>query len=403
MALSALGDLGIGNGLINAIATAHGTDDRTAAKNYVSSAVLIAVALSCALLAIFAVLDAVVSWPSVFNLSSPEVIAEVGPAVKIMIGCVVFNGLVNVAVKVRTGYQEVHINMLWEMLGVASSIVMLLLLVWCNARLRWLVFAQAGVPVIAMVGNIACLFVIDRPWLCPSLSCVSFAAIRKLINLGLLFVALHLVSIAAFSSDNLLAIWICGPEAAGLYAIAMKLFSPCRLLAGSLLGPLWPAYGEAIARGDIVWIRRTVAGSIVAVEAVVLPIALVGLFWGDELAHLWFRQPISLGFPLLSGIALWVVLEAVGGGLAMFLNAASVLRAQIALSMIFAVIAIAGKVAFGYQFGISGIIWGTVLAYSVTQLAPYIHLIRRHIGELARHDSAPSVAFSDAAGSRAGK
>jgi len=383
MALSALGDLGIGNGLINAVSTAHGTDDRTSAKIYVSSAFLIGLTLSCALLVLFAVLDAVVSWPTLFNLSSPTIIAEVGPAVKVLIGCVVLNMLLGVVVKVRTGYQEIHINMLWEILGIISSIVTLVVLLWLKAALPWLVLAEVGVPLISMAGNIACLFFVERPWLRPSLSCVSLGAVRSLLNLGLLFFILHLVGIVAFSSDNLLAIWMCGPEAAGLYAIAMKLFSPCRLLAGALLGPLWPAYGEAIARGDITWIRRTVAASIIAVEAVVLPLALVCLFFGNELIRLWFQQPILLGFGLLSGAAVWVALEAIGAGLAMFLNGASLLRAQVPLCIAFAVMAIAAKVTFANQFGIAGIIWGTILAYSIAQLVPYAHIIRRHIRDLA--------------------
>src|SRR5262249_42955666 len=155
-----------------------------------------------------------------------------------------------------------------EILGTACGIVTLVVLVWLKAALAWLVLAEVGAPLIAMAGNIVCLFLVERPWLRPSLSCISFGAMKKLLNLVLLFVVVHLVGIAAFSSDNLLAIWICGPEAAGLYAIAMKLFSPCRLLSGALLGPLWPAYGEAIARRDIAWIQRTVVTSIATTEAI---------------------------------------------------------------------------------------------------------------------------------------
>ncbi len=374
MALSALGDLGIGNGLINAVSTAHGTDDRNSARIYVSSAFLIALTLSCALLVLFAILDAVVSWPPLFNLSSPTIIAEVGPAVKVLIGCVVLNVLLGVVVKVRTGYQEIHINMLWEITGSASSIVMLVVLALSKAALLWLVLAEVGVPLIALIGNIASLFFV-----------------------------LNLVGIVAFSSDNLLAIWMCGPEAAGLYAIAMKLFSPCRLLAGALLGPLWPAYGEAIARGDMAWIRRTVAASIIAVEAVVLPLALVCLFFSDELIYLWFQRPISLGFGLLSGAAVWVALEAIGSGLVVFLNGMSMLRARIPLCIAFAVMAIAAKVTFANQFGIAGIIWGTILAYSITQLAPYVHIIRRHIRDLARHSAVAAASLRDAAGAPPGR
>jgi O-antigen/teichoic acid export membrane protein len=385
MALSALGDLGIGNGLINAVSTAHGTDDRMSAKTYVSSAFLVAMALSCAILVALAILDAVVSWPVVFNLSSPKFIAEVGPAVKVLVGCVVVNVLLGIGFKVRIGYQEVHINMMWEVIGIVCSIATLVLFVWLNATLAWLVFAEAGVPLIAIAVNIGCLFVIERPWLRPALSCVKLAAIRQLFNLGLLFLVLHLLGIVAFSSDNLLAIWIFGPEAAGIYAIAMKLFSPGRMIAGAILAPLWPAYGEAIARGDIAWVRRTIVASIVTTVAIVLPLALVSLFFGNELVRLWFQQPISVGFGLLAGGALWLVVsETIGYGLATFLNGASVLRAQIPLGVTYAVTAIVAKVTFANKFGIAGIIWGAILAYAITQLIPYIHIIRRHIRKLAQ-------------------
>jgi hypothetical protein len=127
--------------------------------------------------------------------------------------------------------------------------------------------------------------------------------------------------------------------------------------------------------------------SIATTEAIILPLALVCLFFGDELIGLWFRQPISLGFALLSGAAVWVVLEAIGSGLTVFLNGASVLRAQIPIGIAFALTAIAAKVAFANQFGIAGIIWGTTVSYFITQLIPYVKIIRRHIRELTRQST----------------
>lgn len=393
MALSALGDLGIGNGLTNAISTAHGTDDRSSALAYVSSAFFMALAFAGVLLALFAVLDFVVPWATVFNLSSPAAISEVGPAVKVVIACVVLNVPLGVVVKVRAGYQEVQVTMLWLMLGSIGAIVALVALAWLKASLPWLVFAVLGIPLIAMTGNVASLFLIERPWLRPSLKCVRLGDMRRLFQLGLLFLVLHLTYIVAYSSDNLLAIWICGPEAAGLYAIAMKLFAPCRLLTGTLLTPLWPAYGEAVARGDIGWARRAVAVSIIALEVLVVPLALVGLFFGSSLASLWFQRSISLGFGLLAGIALWVVLDTIGSGLAIFLNGASVIRAQVPLCITFAAAAIAAKVTLAHEFGIAGIIWGTVLPYALIQVLPYLHLIRRTFRDLDRQNaiSVPSL------------
>jgi O-antigen/teichoic acid export membrane protein len=244
-----------------------------------------------------------------------------------------------------------------------------------------------GIPLIAVAGNLGCLFFIERPWLRPSLSCVRLGDMRKLFDVGLLFLVLHLTYIVAFASDNLLAIWICGPEAAGLYAIAVRLFAPCRLVATTLMGPLWPAYGEAIARGDIVWARRAVVASIIAAEAVVVPLALVGLLFGPSLASLWFQRPISLGFGLLAGLALQVVLETMGSGLSMFLNGASVIRAQLPLCITFAATTITAKVSLASQFGVAGIIWGAVLPYVMTQVIPYVRLIQRTFRDLERRSA----------------
>jgi O-antigen/teichoic acid export membrane protein len=382
VALVGLGDLGIGNGLINAIAAAHSSNDRVLARIHVSSAFFMALVFSSVLLVVLAVLDAVVPWPTVFNLSSPKAIAEVGPAVKVLIVGISLNVLLGVVVKVRIGYQQVYINSMWDAVGVVVGVGALVFLIWHGASLPWLVSADAGAPIVAMASNLACLFLRDRPWLRPAWTCVSLDSMRGLFNLGILFFILQVTGIVGFYSDNLLAIRICGPEAAGVYAIAVRLFSPCRLLAGTLLSPLWPAYSEAIASGDVAWVRRTVVVSIITVELLILPFDLVLLVFGNDLAGLWLQRPISFGYGLLAGVALWVLLETIGVGFAYFLNGASAVRVQIILAITFALTAVAAKVTLANQFGIAGIIWGTIIAFSGTVLIPYFRLIPRQMREL---------------------
>ena len=88
-----------------------------------------------------------------------------------------------------------------------------------------------------------------------------------------------------------------------------------------------------------------------------------------------------------------MVLETIGAGLAMFLNGASVIRAQLPLCITFAAAAIAAKVTLAHQFGIAGIIWGTVFPYALIQVLPYVHLIRRTFRNLERQSaiSMPSL------------
>ena len=91
-------------------------------------------------------------------------------------------------------------------------------------------------------------------------------------------------------------------------------------------------------------------------------------------------------------MALWVILETFGGGLSMFLNGASVVRAQLPLCITFAAAAFPAKITLAHRFGVSGIIWGTVIPYAVVQILPYVHLTRRTFRGLAQRNNVPNSA-----------
>jgi O-antigen/teichoic acid export membrane protein len=383
MTLAGIGDLGLGNGLINAIAVANGKDDRAAAQIYVSSVFFMTLLISAALLVVLLSLDSVVPWPSLFHLSVPAEITEARSAVTALTLCVILQVPLGVLLRIRAGFQEMHVNGLWHMLGTVLGAAAFTMWLWVGGSLPWLIAADAGGQSLAMIGNLGCLFLVDRPWLRPRLRWVKLRAARELLNLGILFFALSLLGVVAFYSDNLLAIWICGPVAAGLFAICTKLFSPCRLIAATLLLPLWPAYGEAITRGHIAWVRRTLLLSILVSVIIVSPLALSLMAFGNDLAGFWMHRPINFGFWLLSGMALWIVVETIGSAMSYFLNGALVMRVQLIFASIFAVVSILLKIKFAREFGIAGIPWGTLVAYTGVMLVPCGRVIQRHLRELA--------------------
>lgn len=384
MALIDFSDLGVGNGLINAIAATHGSDDSMAARAHVSTAFFLLLGFALAVYAILGTVGAFLPWASVFNLSSPIAVAEAGPAVAVLNGCIAGHIVFGAATKIRIGYQEAYRSSLWDALGVVISLGAIILFIRLDLGLPWLVFAACGVPTLSTGGNLASLLLLERRWLLPAWRHCRRASVRELFHYGLLFFTLHMMATITVSSDNLIAIRICGPEAAGLLAVALKLFSPCRLLAGAVLQPLWPAYGEAISRGDIAWVRQTLIRSIALLQLAVLPMAVALVFLGNWLASLWLRQPVHFGDALLIGLAVWVIVEAIGFAVAMFLNGASIIGVQIAMATSCAVLAIAAKLLLAMEFGIAGIVWGTIIAYSATTIAPYGVLVPYRIAALAR-------------------
>jgi O-antigen/teichoic acid export membrane protein len=86
-------------------------------------------------------------------------------------------------------------------------------------------------------------------WLRPKLGNVTGEAVSRVFRLGMLFLVLQVAVAVAYSSDNIIVAQVLGAEAVTEYSVPMKLFSIPALVLAVLLIPLWPAYGESVARG----------------------------------------------------------------------------------------------------------------------------------------------------------
>ena len=218
--------------------------------------------------------------------------------------------------------------------------------------------------------NAAVLFSFRRPWLRPRWSRVSREAAGKLLHTGLLFLALQVAVALAYTSDNVVAIRVLGPEAVTDYSVPMRLFSVPMLLVSMSLAPLWPAYAESVARGDIDWARRTLARSLVVALVVAAPSALVLVAFGRWIVGVWVGPEVIPSLALLAGLGVWTVLSSLGNAVAMFLNGVGAIRFQVVIALVMAVGALSAKIVLAGMIGVPGIIWGTVIAYAVFVVVP---------------------------------
>ena len=81
-------DLGIGNGLLNAVAAAYGRDDRQEIRRYVSSGFFVLTIIAIMILVLFAAVYRHVSWFEIFNVQSSVARREAGPALAVVIICI---------------------------------------------------------------------------------------------------------------------------------------------------------------------------------------------------------------------------------------------------------------------------------------------------------------------------
>jgi O-antigen/teichoic acid export membrane protein len=264
-------DLGMGNGLLNAISEANGRGDTAAAQRYVASAFFLLSGMAAVILGAFAVAYPFIPWWRVFNVVSPLAMKEASAATAALVVCIALNLPLDVVQRVQLGYQEGYASNLWRAAGSVFGLAGVLLVIYLRGGLTWLVIAISGGPVLALLLNWVSEFCWSKRWLFPNWNYYDAGAARKILGTGFLFVILQLASSLAFASDNIVAAQILGPEAVTQYAVPARMFGVLGMVAGLLFIPLWPAYGEALARDDIKWIRRTL------IRSLQLVLLLVGL------------------------------------------------------------------------------------------------------------------------------
>jgi O-antigen/teichoic acid export membrane protein len=386
IAMFSFADLGIGNGLLNAISESHGRGDRESAAKYVSSAFFTLIGIAVAIGVAFAVGYPLVPWARVFNVSSALAASEAGPAVAVFVGSFLIAMPLGVVQRVRMGYQEGFIDSIWAAGGSVCAFVAVLLAVRLNAPLPWLVASMAAAPALVQVVNAGILFGRRYPWLKPRITRIDKAAASRVMRTGGYFFILQIAGAVAYQSDSIILAQLLGPEAVTQYAIPMKLFSLTPMILGFAYAALWPAYGEAIARGDVEWARVTLKRSLIVGLSIAVPISALIVVAGQPVIKWWVGPAVVPTYLVLVAMGLWAAMGAINGSIASFLNGAGILRFQAVTAILMMVANVVFSVLLTRVLGVSGVVWGSVLSQTVFILLPtwvYIaYLFRR--GTFAR-------------------
>jgi len=373
----AFADFGIGNGLLNAVAEASGRDDVRAMRRYISSGMLLLGSISIVILTITIGGYRYFQLGPFLQLRSALALSEIQPAVAIFAVCFAFDVCLGLIQRVQLGLQLGFLSNLWQIAGSVLGLLGLLLAIHLRQGLPALVLAFCGAPLLAKLVNGIWFFGKVRPELIPAFKLASWSAMRRLGQLACLFFVLQVAVALAYQSDNLIIAHIEGPEAVAQYSVPQKLFALISIGIMTLVGPLWPAYGEAIARGDRRWVKTTLVRSSLGAFCLASLAAVFMFLLAPQLIHRWLGNSIHVDTVLLAGLACWAVVDSVGNSIAMFLNGASVIRPQVIIAAAFAICALAAKIGFVQRWGADAMPWATLLAYLSLTALPYLFIVPR--------------------------
>lgn len=384
----AFADLGMGSGLVSALAAAQGRGEAERSVRLVSSAFFFLAGLAGFLLISFGASYPFVQWAHVLRVRTPLASAEAGPAILAFIACFAAGLPFSLVQRVQAGLQESWRANVWQSLASLAALAGVLAVIAIRAGVMWLVLAMNGATVIVSIINWMSEFYRRRPSLRPRLQSFDRVILRGLLKTSAAFVVLQLSVMMGTASDSIIIARLFGAAAVGPYAVVYKLFQTS-LVFSLFMYPLWPALGEALARGDYRWAQSalTRAVTLSAIAGAVLALALVTL--GGPIVRIWVGGRVVPSQSLIDAFAAWALLSAYGGAITSLLNNPPFLRWQTTMYGIASVVALALKVPLAERFGPAGVVWATVIAYAFVYCVPAELTARRFFAKHARVEASP--------------
>lgn len=371
-------DLGVGLGLITLLAKANGSGDRAAARRYVTAAFTVTIGLGLVLATLIVVVSGVADLGRLLGARSPSTAVEAEQGALALGLWLAVAIPANLAARIHSGYQQGYIPSLFEVGARLTVLAAVVLLAGPRLDLPLLASLFVGLPVVFAATNLLILMARWRPDLRPATKQLDTRAVKQVAGSGGLYLILQVIVALAFQSDILVVSHVLGPAAVADFSVPRTLFNTLNSAAMLLLLPLWPAYGEALARGDTAWIKRTLRWSVGGVFVLTLLGGLVLVGLAGPVMRAWVGHvPALVDLPLLLGLAVWVALSTTGAALAMAMNAANLVRFQIATGLLLVIGAVPAKIVLAHHYSLAGVVWGTIAVYLVTTLAPTLVYVQR--------------------------
>jgi O-antigen/teichoic acid export membrane protein len=382
MALMSFADLGLGNGLLNAISKAHGKNSIKDAQTAVSSTFYMLLSISGILLLIFLIIYPYIEWQNVFNVQSKLAIEESGPTMFVLVITFLINMPLGIVQRIHDGYQEGFKFQIFLIIGSIISFAGLLICIYLETGLPWLVFAFSSGQLIATLINGIVLFGKRRKVLLPRFSHFDFITGKYLFKAGLIFFLLGIFTLLGNASDDIILAHTIGPASIAGYEIVKKLFL-FSMFTQFIIQPLWPAFGEALETGDFDWARRTlrqaIKMSIISSGIISLPLVL----FGKQIITVWVGPEFVPSWSLLIGFYAFIFFANYGGVMSTFLNSGALVKKQLLIIGLASISSVLLKIMLSLKFGVSGIIWGTVVGYSIFYIIPTYRISFNHLKNMS--------------------
>lgn len=292
-----MSDLGMGPGIMRRIAAAVARGNREEETAVMSCGFFITLGFVTVAASVFITLMLTVPVTTLFGSGFATMAPELEKNLWIAGLMFLVMLLVSMLERAREGYQEIHIGNTFGAAQNVASAVILYFGLYHWPTVSFLILAIYGTQAFFGSAN-ATHLLLKRPWLIPRWSSIRRPLAWQMVREGLaLFTAGTMSPILQREGTKWLLGWMMGPlgpSVSGRYTILIQLGFFLYGFVLMISRPLWPAVADAVARGDLAWVRA--ARARITKWFLLMAVLTVSgfVFLGPWLAEAWLRKKVDL-------------------------------------------------------------------------------------------------------------
>jgi len=358
-------DFGMAAGLQNALSECFGRDDRNLPRNHVSTTLLLTLSIGLAIVALALLILPLIPVEAWIEVSSDEVRRDVLPTTQVLLVCFAMGIPASVVQRVYNAFQEGYKAKAWVTGGRIAGILGLVACVLLGVGLPTLAGVNTVLPTLALAAGGILLFR-GRPWLAPRITAIRLASVRRVVRSGIPALGTRFGLLLASGFLPILVANRIGASDVPPYSVTMGLlWFPVNVISMGTF-TLWPAYGEAAARGDAEWVSRTFRRTVAFAAMIMIPVAIVVPLVGKWIILIWTGKPeVVPDTSLLLGCTAWSVLFSWSSLCMVLLNGLDKMGFQALYGITMAVLALGAAAAVAPTRGVTGMVWTVVLVCGV--------------------------------------
>lgn len=348
-------DIGLTLGLKNKLTEALTTHDYTRGKSLVSTTYFMMLAIFFPISIVAMLLIPFIDWPGLLNVPTMYE-KDIWTVLYLLVTFMAIQMFFNVLNTVVSAYQKTAMASLFAMLGQLLSLLVIYILTHiAPPSLVGLAFAISLSPIIILVIFSYILYKGPFKEISPSYKHIDLKQVKDLFNLGLKFFIIQIQVIVLYQSTNIIISHISGPEAVSQYNIAYKYLGISTMVYNIILTPLWPAFTDAYALKDYVWMNR-IYKKMCMVYLLVLFCIIVLTALSPLIYHLWIGDKIEIPFEITLFISFFLAINSWDALQVYMINGVGAVKLQTNVVLIGLILHIPLALFLGNKLGVIGVI-----------------------------------------------